>query len=98
MTVRTVQSTVVTGEDGSYELTLLADGVYLVALHAADGTPPRATPEDGHLLLVLAPGRWQLHRAGTSPSRIEAGDEAALLGSVALDPWTATDLYTGTDE
>lgn len=59
---------------------------------------PRATAEDGHLLLVLAPGRWQLHRAGTSPTRIEAGDESALLGSVALDPWTVTDLYTGSDE
>lgn len=59
---------------------------------------PRTTAEDGHLLLVLAPGRWQLHRAGTSPNRIEAGDESGLLGTVALDPWTVTDLYTGADE
>lgn len=59
---------------------------------------PRATAEDGHLLLILAPGRWQLHRAGTSPNRIEAGDESGLLGTVALDPWTVTDLYTGSDE
>jgi hypothetical protein len=36
---RTAQADAVTGEDGSYELALLADGVYLVELHAADGTP-----------------------------------------------------------
>jgi hypothetical protein len=60
---------------------------------------PHTTGENGQLLLVLAPGRWEIYRASdTSTGEIRSGSEAGLLGTVALDPWTVTDLYTGTDE
>ncbi len=54
---------------------------------------PRRTDAEGQLLLVLSPGTWDVFRG---PSQVAAavrhGRLDALLGSVALDPETVTDL------
>lgn len=59
------------------------------------GLPP-VTNRDGELLLVLAPGTWEIYRAGeASPASIGTGSHRGRLGGAALDPRTVTDLYTG---
>lgn len=68
----------------------------LLAGHLDQLGLPRTTGEDGSILLVLAPGRWQLYLArGASATAIAAGDESDLLGTVALDPWTVTHVALG---